>query len=72
MASYRTQRSSWRKSLYTNDDISAQALEWVELDQSRDEMRIPQKHIQIADRSDWGVVAEYEVVKLADDSYDKK
>ena len=56
MASYRTQRSSWRKSLYTNDDISAQALEWakVELDQGKDEMRIRQKHIQIADRSDWG------------------
>ena len=58
----------------TNDDASAQALERakVELDRGKDEIRVRQKHIRIADRSDWGVVAEYEADELADDSDDEK
>ena len=43
-----------------------------ELDKGKEAIRIRQKHIRIADRSDWGVVAEYEADELADDSADEK
>ena len=58
----------------TADNASKQALEWakVELDQGKDEIRVRQKHIRIADRSDWAVVAEYEADELADNSDDEK
>jgi len=44
----------------------------AELDQGKEAIRIRQKHIRIADRSDWGVVAEYEADELADNSDDEK
>ena len=58
----------------TADDTSKQALEQakVELDRGKDEIRVRQKHIRIADRSDWAVVAEYEADELADNSDDEK
>jgi len=43
-----------------------------ELDQGKEAIGVRQKHIRIADRSDWGVVAGYEVDELASDSDDKK
>ena len=57
-----------------SDDSSQRALEQAkaELKQGEEEIRIRQKHIRIADRSDWGVVTEYEADKLADNSDDEK
>jgi len=40
-----------------------------ELDQA---IRVRQMHIRDADRSNWGVVAEYEADELASDSNDEK
>ena len=56
------------------DDSSQRALEHAkaELQQGEEEIRVRQKHIRIADRSDWGVVAEYEADELADNSDDEK
>ena len=56
------------------DDSSQRALEHAkaELQQGEEEIHVRQKHIRIADRSDWGVVAEYEADKLADNSDDEK
>jgi len=42
------------------------------LDQGKEAFHIRQKHIHIADCSDWGVVVEYEADELADDSDDEK
>jgi len=56
------------------DGPSQRALEEAkaELEQGEEEIRVRQKHIRIADRSDWGVVAEYEADELADNSDDEK
>ncbi|XP_065915901.1 uncharacterized protein [Dysidea avara] len=56
------------------DEPSQRALEQAkaELEQGDEEIRVRQKHIRIADRSDWGVVAEYEADELADNSDDEK
>ena len=63
------------------DDSSQRALERAktelerakaELEQGEEEICIRQKHIRIADCSDWGVVAEYEADELADNSDDEK
>ena len=57
-----------------NSDADKAALEkaTTELDQGKEAIRVRQKHIRIADRSDWGVVAEYEADELADNSEDEK
>ena len=39
-----------------------------ELEQGKEAVRVHQKHIWITDWSDWGVVAEYEAEKSADES----
>ena len=58
----------------TPDDTTKQTLKRAvsELDQGKEAIRVRQKHIRIADRSDWGVVAEYEADELASDSDDEK
>ena len=56
------------------DDSSQRALEYAkaELQQGEEEICVRQKHHRISDRSDWGVVAEYEADELADNSDDEK
>ena len=44
----------------------------AELDQGKEAIRVRQKHIRIADHSDWGVVEEYIADELASDSDDEK
>ena len=58
----------------TPDEVSKQALKRAvsELDQGKETICVRQKHIWIADRSNWGVVVEYEADKLASDSDDEK
>ena len=58
----------------TTDDVTKQVLKRTvgELDQGKEAIRVRQKHIWIADRSDWGVMAEYEADELASDSDDEK
>ena len=59
----------------TAGDVSSRrALEQAkkELEKSEEEICVRQKLIRIADRSDWGVVAEYTADELADDSDDEK
>ena len=57
-----------------SDDSSQRALEQAkkELEQGEEDIRYRQKLIRIADRSDWGVVAEYLADELADNSDDEK
>ena len=57
-----------------NSDADKAALEkaTTELNQGKEAIRVRQKHIRIADRSDWGVVAEYEADELADNSENEK
>ena len=57
-----------------SDDYSQLALEQAkaELKQGEEEIRIHQKHIQIADCSDWGAVAKYEADKKANNLDDEK
>jgi len=43
-----------------------------ELDQGKEAICVRQKHIQITDHSDWGVVEEYEADELASNSDDEK
>jgi len=56
------------------DEASKLALQQAtsELEQGKEAIRVRQKHIRIADRDDWGAVAEYEADELADDSDDEK
>jgi len=58
----------------TTDDASKLALQQAsaELQQGKQAIRHHQKLIRIADRPDWGVVAEYEADELADDSDDER
>ena len=56
------------------NDSSQRVLEQPkkELEKGEEDIHYQQKLIRIADRSDWGVVAEYLTDKLADDSDDEK
>ena len=57
-----------------SDDPSRRTLEQarIELEKGEEELCFRLKLIKIADRSDWGVVAEYLADELADDSDDEK
>ena len=58
----------------TPDEASKQALKRAvsELYQGKETICVRQKHIWIADWSNWGVVVKYEADKLASDSDDEK